>query len=48
MSTLDNRWLSHIGAEQKLFGGISITGTLAQAADGPDTGSLTAAYKYHW
>lgn len=48
MSTLDNKWLGRVGAEQKLFGGISINGMLAQTIDGPDTGSVTAAYKYRW
>ena len=48
MSTLDNKWLGRVGAEQKLFGGVSITGMLAQTIDGPDSRSITAAYKYHW
>jgi hypothetical protein len=47
-SSLDNRWLSRVGAEQKLFGGVSISGTYAQTADGFDSKSVTAGYKYHW
>jgi len=47
-SSLDNRWLSRVGAEQKLFGGVSISGTYAQTADGFDNKSVTAGYKYHW
>ena len=48
LSTVDNKWLGHVGAEQKLFGGVSVSGTYAQAADGTDNKSLTAGYKYHW
>jgi len=47
-SSLDNKWLGRVGAEQKLFGGVSISGTYAQTADGVDNKSLTAGYKYHW
>lgn len=47
-SSLDNKWLGRVGAEQKLFGGVSISGTYAQTADGFDNKSLTAGYKYHW
>jgi hypothetical protein len=47
-SSLDDRWLGRVGAEQKLFGGVSISGTYAQTADGFDNKSLTAGYKYHW
>lgn len=48
LSTADNRWLGRLGAEQKLFGGVSISGTYAQTADGASNKSLTAGYKYHW
>jgi hypothetical protein len=48
LSTLDNKWLSRVGAEQKLFGGISVSGTYAKTADGIGSKSLTAGYKYHW
>jgi len=47
-SSPDNKWLGRVGAEQKLFGGVSISGTYAQTADGVDNKSLTAGYKYHW
>lgn len=47
-SSLDNRWLGRVGAEQKFFGGVSISGTYAQTAEGTDNKSLTAGYKYHW
>jgi hypothetical protein len=48
LSTADNRWLGRVGAEQKLFGGVSVSGTYAQTADGAGNKSLTAGYKYHW
>jgi hypothetical protein len=48
MSTMDDKWLRRIGAEQKLFGGVSVTGAVSQAADGTASKSLTAGYKYKW
>ncbi|MBY0380912.1 MAG: hypothetical protein K2W78_03195 [Xanthobacteraceae bacterium] len=48
LSTIDDKWLRRIGAEQKLFGGVSITGALSQTADGSASKSLTAGYKYNW
>lgn len=47
-SSLDNKWLGRVGAEQKLFGGVSISGTYARTAEGTDNKSLTAGYKYRW
>lgn len=48
LSTADDRWLSHVGAEQKLFGGVSITGSISETAEGYAERSLKAGYKYHW
>lgn len=48
LSTTDDRWLSHVGAEQKLFGGVSITGSISETAEGFAERSLKAGYKYHW
>jgi len=48
LSTIDDKWLRRIGAEQKLFGGVSVTGALNQTADGTASKSLTAGYKYNW
>jgi hypothetical protein len=48
LSTADDRWLSHVGAEQKLFGGVSVTASVSETAEGYAERSLKAGYKYSW
>lgn len=48
LSTSDDRWLRRVGAEQKLFGGVSINGSIGETAYGPTNKSLTAGYKQSW
>jgi hypothetical protein len=48
LSTTDDRWLRHVGAEQKIFGGVSINGSIGETAYGPTNKSLTAGYKQSW
>ena len=48
LSSSDDRWLGKVGAEQKLIGGISITGTLSEAANGTTNKSVTAGFKKSW
>lgn len=47
-STADNKWLRRIGAEQKLFGGVIITGSVSEMPDGLANRSLTAGFKHQW
>lgn len=47
-STADNKWLRTIGAEQKLFDGVTVTGSLSETLDGAPSGSLTAGFKHRW
>lgn len=47
-STADDKWLRRIGAEQQLFGGVSVSGTISQTPDGVPNGSLTAGFKHSW
>jgi hypothetical protein len=47
-SSTDERWLHSVGAEQKLFGGVSITGSISETAAGPENKSITAGYKQSW
>jgi hypothetical protein len=47
-SSTDERWLHSVGAEQKLFGGVSINGTISETAAGPENKSITAGYKQSW
>ncbi|MBN9005598.1 MAG: hypothetical protein J0H40_09300 [Rhizobiales bacterium] len=48
LSSSDDKWLRTIGAEQKLFDGVSIAGSISETALGPLNTSLTAAFKRTW
>ena len=48
LSSADDRWLRKIGAEQKLFGDISVTGSIGETALGTSNKSLTAGFKRSW
>ena len=50
MSTTDEKWRRSLGAEQNLFGGISVKGSVTESATAgaaPDR-SLTAGFKRNW
>ncbi|MES2601952.1 MAG: hypothetical protein V4602_14195 [Pseudomonadota bacterium] len=47
-STADDKWLRRIGAEQKLFGGVTVTGSVSETPDGSANRSLTAGFKTRW
>jgi hypothetical protein len=48
LSSTDDRWLRKIGAEQKLFGGVSISGSIGETPLGVANKSLTAGFKQSW
>ena len=48
LSSADDKWLRKIGAEQKLFGGVSISGSIGETALGTTNKSVTAGYKRSW
>ena len=48
LSSADDRWLRKIGAEQQLFGGVSISGSIGETAFGTTNKSLTAGFKRSW
>jgi hypothetical protein len=48
LSSADDRWLHKIGAEQKLFGDISLSGSIGETALGTSNKSLTAGFKRSW
>lgn len=50
MSTVDDKWRRSLGAEQKLFGGVSVKGTVTESAveGGAADRSLTAGFKRTW
>ena len=48
LSTSDDKWLRKIGAEQKLFGGVSISGSIGETPQGATNKSLSAGFKRSW
>ena len=48
LSSSDDRWLRKVGAEQKLFGGVSISGSISETPLGTSSKSLTAGFKQSW
>lgn len=48
LSSADEKWLRKIGAEQKLFDGVSISGSVGETAQGVTNKSLTAGFKRSW
>lgn len=47
-ATAEDKWLRKVGAEQKILGGVNVTGTIAQTPEGVTDRSLKAGYKYSW
>ena len=48
LSSTDDKWLRKIGAEQKLFGGVTISGSIGETALGASNKSLSAGFKRSW
>jgi hypothetical protein len=48
LSTTDDRWLRKIGAEQKLFDGVSISGSIGETPLGTVNKSVTAGFNRSW
>jgi hypothetical protein len=48
LSSTDEKWLRKIGAEQKLFGDVSIAGAVSETPQGATNRSLTAGFKHSW
>jgi hypothetical protein len=48
LSSTDDKWLRKIGAEQKLFDGVSVTGSIGETPLGTTSKSLTAGFKRSW
>ncbi len=47
LSSSDDKWLRRIGAEQKLFDGVNVTGSIGETPLGTNK-SLTAGFKRSW
>ena len=48
LSSSDERWLRKIGAEQKLFGGVSVSGSIGETPQGAPNKSISAGFKKSW
>jgi hypothetical protein len=48
LSSADEKWLRSIGAEQKLFGGVSISGSISETPFGTSSKSISAGFKQSW
>jgi hypothetical protein len=48
LSSPDDKWLRKIGAEQKLFGGVSVTGSIGETPQGTANKSISAGFKRSW
>jgi hypothetical protein len=48
LSTSDDRWLRKVGAEQKLFDGVTISGSIGETPSGAANTSLSAGFKRSW
>jgi hypothetical protein len=48
LSSTDDKWLRKIGAEQKLFDGVSVTGSIGETPLGITNKSLSAGFKRSW
>ncbi|MES2196428.1 MAG: hypothetical protein V4517_18565 [Pseudomonadota bacterium] len=48
LSSTEDKWLRKIGAEQKLFGGVTVNGSIGETALGVSNKSLSAGFKTSW
>jgi hypothetical protein len=48
LSSSDDKWLRRIGAEQKLFGGVSVSGSIGETPQGAPNRSFGAGFRHSW
>jgi hypothetical protein len=48
LSSTDDKWLRKFGAEQKLFGAVSVTGSIGETPQGAANKSISAGFKKSW
>jgi hypothetical protein len=48
LSSSDDKWLRTIGAEQQLFGGVSVSGSIGETLQGAPNKSISAGFKRSW
>jgi hypothetical protein len=48
LSSNDDKWLGRVGAEQKLLGDVTVTGSVNETLHGPANKALTAGFRKSW
>src|SRR5215470_4469867 len=48
LSSGDDRWLGKVGAEQKLFDGVTVSGSIGETPSGATNKSISAGFKRSW
>ena len=48
LSTTDDKWLRKVGAEQKLFDSVTVSGSVGETSQGAINKSVTAGFKKSW
>ncbi|MGJ4941795.1 hypothetical protein ACQR1W_14565 [Bradyrhizobium sp. HKCCYLS1011] len=48
LSSSDDKWLRKVGAEQKLYDGVTISGSVGETAQGTTSKSISAGFKRSW
>jgi hypothetical protein len=48
LSSTDDKWLRKLGAEQKLFGGVSVSGSIGETPQGAPNKSISAGFRRSW
>jgi hypothetical protein len=48
LATTDDKWLRKIGAEQKLFGGVNVSGSISETVQGVTNKTFSAGFKHSW
>jgi hypothetical protein len=48
LSSTDDKWLGRVGAEQKLFDGVTISGSIGETTSGATNKSISAGFKKSW
>lgn len=48
LSSSDDKWLGKVGAEQKLFDGVTVSGSIGETATGATNKSISAGFKRSW
>jgi hypothetical protein len=48
LSSSDDKWLGKVGAEQKLFDGVTVSGSIGETATGATSKSISAGFRRSW